>query len=142
MHPGSGVRLERLAPLVAACLLLVGSISTVYVTSFQERQSTTSIEVNGVAVSIDHLFATYQEQTLETSIGETRTGIAFVDLAREAGIADPASHTYRIIAADGYTKEVPGTYMQSSIITTEKRIIFAELPQQYWVRDIVEIKVM
>jgi len=142
MCPRRGVRLERLVPLVAACLLLLGTLSTIYVTSFQGRESTAYIEVNGVAVSIDRLYAAYGEQSLETSIGETHAGIAFTDLAGEAGIADPAAHVYRIIASDGYSKEVAWKYVQSSIITREKRIIFAELPQQYWVRDIVEIKVI
>ncbi|HDS59293.1 MAG TPA: hypothetical protein ENN54_03245 [Thermoplasmatales archaeon] len=142
MCPRRGVRLERLVPLVAACLLLLGTLSTIYVKSFQEQESTEFISLNGTAVSIDHLYATYSEQSLETSADETHTGIPFASLTQEAGIQDPAAHIYRIIAADGYTKEVEWKYLQNSVLTSDKRIIFAQLPKQYWVRDIVEIKVI
>jgi hypothetical protein len=127
---------------VAVCLLFVGTFSTIYVKSFIEQESTEFIEINNILLSIDYLFTNYQQQILETTVDETHTGIAFSDVAHEAGIENPQVHTYRIIAADGYTKEVSWNDLQNSILTEGKRIIFAQLPKQYWVRDTVEIKVI
>lgn len=142
MHRRSGLKWENVIPLVAACLLIGGTLSTIYVKSFQEQESTEFVTINDTAVSINELFAKYQEQSLETMVDEIHTGIPFASLAQEAGIQNPAAFAYRIIAADGYTKEVIWKYLQNSVLTTDKRIIFAQLPKQYWVRDIVEIKVI
>ncbi|MEA3559786.1 MAG: hypothetical protein U9R75_11085, partial [Candidatus Thermoplasmatota archaeon] len=69
-------------------------------------------------------------------------------LILDAGVENPGSHDYRIIAADGYLKTVDWNDMRTGIITLEgnedhdKMVIFREKAQAYWLYDVVEIRVV
>ena len=60
----------------------------------------------------------------------------------DTGLANPGTHEYKIIAADGYLKTVSWDDMQNGIILESKESYFSELPKQFNVRDVVEIEVV
>jgi hypothetical protein len=116
-------------------------MATIYVNSYQEKATTDTISVGGTNIRITTLFKEYEEQLLKTSVGETHIGIPVSQILDYAGVITPIENQYVLIAADGYSKEMRYDYIKKSLLTQEGRIVFADLPKQFWVRDIVEIRV-
>lgn len=136
--------MRRVVPLIAAGLLLLGTAATIYVQSFQQQESTESITINGRDVTYDELADASQETTITGYDDERYTGIAMPDVLAYTGITEPAAHSYEFIGADGYSKQVEWKHVQDSILSNQdnKRVIFTELPRQFWVADLIEIKVI
>ncbi|MEA2054823.1 MAG: hypothetical protein U9O96_06965 [Candidatus Thermoplasmatota archaeon] len=137
------MRIERVIPVIAVLLMTMGILSTVYVHSFQEREGTDYLKINGKEFGINDLFNSCNKKDMKTSMGETHTGISLADIVNLSGVENPGEHIYTIIAADGYSKTVEWNNIKNGIFTEEeKRAIFSDLPKQFWVRNIVEIKVI
>lgn len=142
MHQANDVKLTHIIPLIAICMLLVGTLATVYVKSFHEQETMGTIDINGTDVYIATLFREYEEQELETSVDETHNGIPIPLVLSHAGIEKLSEHRYSLSAPDGYSKEVEWKFMLEAVLTEEGRIVFSNLPKQFWVRDLVKIKVI
>ncbi|MFO8133573.1 MAG: hypothetical protein R6U10_06565 [Thermoplasmatota archaeon] len=136
--------MRRIVPLAAAGLLLLGTTATIYVQSFQQQESTSSITINGVDVTYQELADSYPEEAITGYDDERYTGIALTDALAYAGVTEPAAHEYTLVGADGYSKQVEWKHVQSSILSSQdsKRVIFTELPKQFWVADLIEIEVI
>lgn len=134
---------RRIIPLIAAGLLLLGTAATIYVQSFQQQETTDSITVNGMDITYAELTDIYPEKTITGYDDERYTGITMADVLTHAGVTDPAAHDYTFAGADGYSKQVEWKHVQHSVLTDMdgKRIIFSELPKQFWVADLIEIQV-
>jgi hypothetical protein len=117
-------------------------VATIYVKSYQEKEKADIIFVGGVDVRTTTLFAKYEDQMLNTTEGETFSGVPSYRILEDANVEMPANHRYILIGSDGYKKEIGWEHIQGSVLTTEGRIVFADLPKQFWVRNIVEIKVL
>ena len=136
------VRLNYVVPLVAVSLLIIGTMATIYVKSYEEKGTAGTINVSGVDVPNSILFSLYDQQILRTSVDETHIGIPLSKVLEYAHIETPTEYRYMIIGSDGYGKEVEWEHIEKSVLTAEKRIVFADLPKQFWVRNIIEIRLI
>ena len=125
---------ERLIPIFALVILLISSISTLYV--YATTTNSDFIIVDGTEYTIDQLFFLGEDRSISEYIGT-----ALDVIIKKTGIATPESQTYTLIAADGYQKTVQWENMQNGLLTREGQSIFSDLPKAFWVKDIVEIEV-
>lgn len=121
--------------LLAIVLLAIGIGSTLYLTLFKGIEKTEGLLVGETKFSLNELF-----DTLELTIVGEYQGVALAEVINKAGIENPEEQEYTIIAGDGYQKMVEWKSIQKGIFTREKRVIFSDLPRQYWVRNVAKIE--
>jgi hypothetical protein len=133
---------QNIIPLLAMTVLIIGSISTLYVHANQTSQSTNPeiILINNQSFEIQVLFDTFSNTTIETDDGD-KTGILLSEILTSTTIDCPSCSSYIVKAADGYQQTVNWDDMQQGILTMEKRTYFPHLAHAFWVRDIVQIEV-
>ncbi len=122
--------------LLAVILLAIGIGSTLYVTLFKSSEKTEGLVVGEMEFSLNQLFGTLELVT----VGEHQ-GVALAEVINKAGIENPEEQKYTIIAEDGYKKMVEWESIQGGMLTREKRVVFSDLPKQYWIKNIVKIEV-
>ena len=132
---------EKLIPIFASIILLIGSGSLVYVHA-------THINID----SDNYIITIYNKQYAFSSlfsIAETRvfdylnyTGIALDDLIQKIGVNCPSCSNYRIIGEDGYSQTVTWENMQNGLLLINRKIVFSDLPKAFNIRDVVEIEVI
>ena len=122
--------------LLAVILLAIGIGSTLYVTLFKGSEKTEGLVVGGMEFSVDQLFGTLELVT----VGEHQ-GVALAEVINKARIENPEEQKYTIIAEDGYQKIVGWESIRGGILTREKRVVFPDLPKQYWIKNIARIEV-
>jgi len=127
---------DRLLPIFALLILLIGSVSSVYVYAIQT--TTDTLEVNGKNYTIDQLFSFVQVRTLNES---QYTGIALDDLMLKTGVVQPEEYKYILKGSDGYEKTVTWENMKNGLLTKERESIFSDLPKAFHVKDITTIEV-
>ena len=125
---------EKLIPIFALIVLLIGSLSSIYV--YATTTNSEYITINGLDYTLDQLFFIGKERTYDEF-----SGVALDDIIIKIGVANPESHEYTIIAADGYQKTVSWENMENGFITQEGTSIFSDLPKSYRIKDIVKIEV-
>jgi len=138
---------EKLIPILAILVLIVGSSSSIYVYATQNKttnihndSSNRIIIIGENEIQISYALENIEEITIETDDGE-KTGIPIDELMVLSGIDCPSCHKYTIIAEDNYQKTVNWENMQEGILTKESRVYFPELAHAFWVRDVTEIEV-
>jgi hypothetical protein len=120
----------------ALSILLLGSITTLYVT--QTQAATTTITINNQTYTIDQLFS---QTTPRTFTDQNATGIALDALITNAGITNPETHQYIIIGADGYQKTVTWDNLQHGLLTRQRQVVFSDLAKAFNVKNLVKIEV-
>lgn len=133
---------EKIIPLFAMTVLLIGIFSTLYVHATNSLIGTTGnyITLNNVQYRTTDLFETFTPLTIQTDDGE-KTGIPLEEIIIFAGVSCPSCHTYYIIAADEYQQTVTWETMQTGIFTKDQRVYFPGLAHSFWVRNVIEIEV-
>lgn len=138
---------EKLIPILAILVLIIGSSSSLYVYATQNETSNInsdnfdrSIIIGENEILISYAFENIEEITIETDDGE-KTGIPTDELIVLSGIECPSCHKYTIKAEDNYQKTVNWENMQNGILTKESRVYFPDLAHAFWVRDVIEIEV-
>ena len=126
---------EKLLPIVALMIVLIGAGSTAYV--YATTVDTEFINVNNQEYTIDQLLFIGKERTLETF-----SGVALDDLMIKIGVPNPVEHEYTITAADSYQKTVTWENMKNGLLTKDRVSIFSDLPKSFRVRDVVKIEVI
>ena len=129
---------EKLIPIMAMIVLLVGISSTIYVHASIINKET--ITIKGEEYTFDQLSLMSKTRTINTDEGE-KTGIALDDLIINAGIGCPSCHKYTFKAKDGYQQTIDWEHMKKGILSKESRIFFPDTAHALWVRDIIEIEV-
>ena len=129
---------EKLIPVLALLILIIGSVSSVYV--YATTTTSPQITINNTSYTIDQLFLLGKQKTLQIN-DETFTGVALNDLIINIGIPQPKNHQYTIIGADGYQKTVTWENLQNGVLTKERISIFSDLPKAFRVKDITSIEV-
>ncbi len=135
-------RKQNIIPFLAMIILIIGSISTLYVHANQSSQSENLeiIIINNHSFEIQTLFEMFSNTTIETDDGE-KTGILLSEILLSTDIDCPSCSSYIIKASDGYQQTVNWDDIQQGILTMEKRSYFPHLAHAFWVRDIVQIEV-
>ncbi len=127
---------DRLLPIFALLILLIGSVSSIYV--YATQATTETLFVNGQHYTEDQLFSLTQPRSFNES---QYSGIALDDLMLKTGVSHPEQHTYTLRGADGYEKTVTWQNMKNGLLTKNRESIFSDLPKAFRVKDIVIIEV-
>jgi hypothetical protein len=125
---------DRLIPIFALFILLIGSVSSIYV--YATQVTTNTLLVNGQHYTIDQLFTLAKPRMVNDS-----TGIALDDLMLKTGVSEPEQHRYTLKGSDGYEKTVIWENMKNGLLTKESESIFSDLPKAFHVKDIITIEV-
>ena len=128
---------EKLIPLCALVVLLVGAGSTVYV--YATQTDTDVITIADQQYTIDQIFFVAEPRVFASL---NFSGVALDDLVVKAGVSCPACHSYTILASDGYQKTVTWENVQNGLLTNERMVVFPDLPKAFWVKDVIEIEVV
>lgn len=137
---------EKLIPILAMVVLLIGIISTIYVNANenQERSSDKIIMINGNIYSFIELSSVFQNITINTDDGE-KTGLPLEKIISFAGVNCPTCKKYTFKANDNYQQTVLWKDVKTGILTYEKnhkaRVYFPNLAQTFWVYKLIEIEV-
>ena len=129
---------EKLIPIFAFIVILIGSLSSIYVYATQINSE--YIDINSQEYTIDQLFFMGKQKTIESN-SELFSGISLDDLMLKTGVSNPENHEYTIIASDGYQKTVKWENMKNGILTEEGQSIFSDLAKAFRIKDIVKIEV-
>jgi hypothetical protein len=132
---------EKLIPICAILVLVIGSIATVYVYAYSIDNTTNKydIKINDIEFTIEYLFLNVQPRIFNSI---NVIGIALDDLIINLDIDYPKYYSYKIIGQDGYSQTVTWENMQNGLLTYEKRVFFLDLPKAFNVRDVVKIEVL
>jgi hypothetical protein len=129
---------EKLIPILAMSVLLIGISSAIYVQATQVDKDT--ISINGHEYTIDQLFSMGAMRTIKTDEGE-KMGLALDDLMSKVGLGCLSCHSYVIKAKDRYQQTISWDIMQTGILTDYSRVYFPDTAHTFWIRDVVEIEV-
>ena len=131
---------EKLIPIFAMVVLLIGIFSSVYV--YATQVNTDTITINGETYTIEQIFFIAESRTVITPEGKNFSGAALDDLITKIGINCPSCHEYNIIAFDNYAKKVTWENMQHGLITKDREVAFSDLPKSFNVEKVVKIEVI
>ncbi|MFH1100633.1 MAG: hypothetical protein V1726_01155 [Methanobacteriota archaeon] len=129
---------EKLLPLLALLVLLLGSVSSVYV--YATTTTSTSLTINGTRYTLDQIFYIGKQTTIKVD-DTVFVGVALDDLMQKSGVLSPQNHEYVIIGVDGYQKTVKWENMMHGVLTNEGQTVFSDLPKAFRVKDVVSIEV-
>jgi len=129
---------EKLLPVFAIAVLLIGCFSALYVHAIEVNSKT--IKINDQEYTISQIFGLADTRTIITDEGE-KTGVALDDLILKTGSKCYSCSTYTFKAKDGYQQTVTWDYLKKGVLTDENRIYFSDTAHSFWVRDLVEIEV-
>jgi len=129
---------EKIIPIFALLILLIGSMSALYV--YATTTNATTLTINGASYTINQLFSMGKQKSFEAD-GKIYTGVALDDLIIKTGVRNSESHTYTFIGNDGFQKTVKWDNMKNGLLTKEGQSIFSDLPKAFRVKNIVAIEV-
>lgn len=129
---------EKIIPIIAISLLLVGTSSAIYVNETQIDKVT--IAIDGIDYTIDQIFAIGTIKTINTDDGK-KTGIALDDLMYKVNINCPDCSSYTIKGSDNYQQTVDWDILKTGVLTDYREVFFPDTAHYLWVKNIVEIEV-
>jgi len=129
---------EKIIPVFAMILLLIGIFSAIYVHANQINKDT--ININGDEYTINQIFSIAKTKTIETDKGE-KTGASLEDLMSKVGVSCSSCSKYTFKAKDGYQQTVDYKTLKTGILTENKRVYFPNTAHALWVQDVIEIEV-
>lgn len=132
---------ERLVPIFAILILVIGFFSSLYVYAFDDNDKILGekIAVNDVSFNVISLFENGESRNFEEL---NESGVALDYIIIVSGVTCPSCNSYRIIGVDGYSQTVTWENMQNGLLTLDKRVIFPDLPKAFNIRDVVKIEVV
>jgi len=129
---------QKIIPVLAMTLLIIGIISALYVNAIQISKD--SITIKDQEYTYDDLFLLSGEKTIQTVDGPV-TGISLKNIIKSIGVTCTSCSEYTIKAADGYEKTVEWNVLKTGVLSKENRVYFPDTPKALWVREVVEIEV-
>ncbi|MDH7518008.1 MAG: hypothetical protein QHH19_06680 [Candidatus Thermoplasmatota archaeon] len=137
---------EKLIPIIAIILLLIGITSSIYVYATNASVSSyiteKSIIVNNQRFTIEQIFSDFKIHNIATPDGGNFSGVALDELITETGIDCPLCHNYKIIGADNYEKTVTWENMQHGVLTEDGTVAFSDLTKAFRVKYVIKIEVI
>lgn len=131
---------EKLIPLFALIILVIGATATAYVYAIQI--DTKSVTINDQKYTIDQIFFIAKSCTIETFDGKNYSGVALDDLIIKVGVRCPTCHEYTLVGADNYQKTVSWEDMQNGLLTLDRMVAFSNLPKAFRIKNVVKIEVI
>jgi len=135
-NKGKAEEKQRFIIFLAIILVAIGVVSTLYLTLFRGSEKAEGLFIGETEFSLNELF-----DTLDLIVVEEYQGVSLAELINKAEIQNPEEKKYTVAAEDGYQKTVEWKSMQEGVLTREKRVIFPDLPKQYWMKNIAKIEV-
>ena len=129
---------DKLIPIFAMIVLLIGISSALYVHATQVNKDT--ITFNGEEYTIDEIFILSETITIDTDDGE-KTGASLDDFVKKTSNKCASCSMYTIKAGDGYQKTIEYDILKTGIITKNRRVFFPDTAHALWVSDVIEIEV-
>ena len=129
---------EKLIPIFAMIVLLIGTFSVIYVHASQIDKNT--ITINDQEYTIDQIFSVTESKTIETDEG-IKSGVSLADLISKVGISCTSCSKYTFKAKDGYQQTVDFEILKTGILTDYSRVYFPNTAHALWVSDVIEIEV-
>ncbi len=129
---------EKLLPVFAIAVLIIGCFFSLYVNAIEGDSKT--IKINNEEYTISQIFNLAYTRTIITDDGE-KTGVALDDLIINTAGKCSSCNVYTFKSKDGYQQTVPWDYLQKGVLTEDNRIYFSDTAHSFWVKDIVEIEV-
>jgi len=131
---------EKIIPVLALIILIIGASSTFYVYATEENTvvNADTIVINNVPCNIEQIFTMAEPRVFDSL---NYSGVALDDLVVKLGVECPECHTYTITGEGDYQKTVKWENMQNGLLTKEKMVVFTDLPKAFRVRGIIEIEV-
>jgi len=136
---------DRLFPILAISVLLIGIVSSLYVTALSNEQNIKEeiIKINGFNFDKNDFFKDISEKTISTDRGE-KTGYALDEMIIKSGVTctDCHKYTFKAVLPDPYQQTVDWEDIKTGIFSLNRDIVyFPNLPHSFWVYNIVEIEV-
>jgi len=135
-NKGKAEEKQRFIIFLAIILVAIGVVSTLYLTLFRGSEKAEGLFIGETEFSLNELF-----DTLDLIVVEEYQGVSLVELINKAEIQNPEEKKYTVAAEDGYQKTVEWKSIQEGVLTREKRVVFPDLPKQYWMKNIARIEV-
>lgn len=132
---------ERIIPIIAICVLLIGSFTSIYVYALNSNNTANNdfITINDEEYSLEYLFSSSIIRNLDSV---NASGIALDNIITSINVNCPSCNSYKIIGKDGYSQTVTWENMQNGVLTSELKVVFSDLPKAFNVKDVVEIEVI
>ena len=132
---------ERIIPIIAICVLLTGSFTSIYVYALNLNNTANNdfITINYEEYSLEYLFSSSIIRNLDSV---NASGIALDNIITSINVNCPSCNSYKIIGKDGYSQTVTWENMQNGVLTSELKVVFSDLPKAFNVKDVVEIEVI
>jgi len=127
---------DRVLPFFALLVLLIGSVSSLYVYAVQTNTET--ITINGQPFTIAQINTLVKPRVFPTL---NYSGAALDDLMVKAGVVHPEQHSYILIGSDRYQKTVTWENMKNGLLTQDRQSVFSDLPKAFRVKDVTSIEV-
>lgn len=101
------------------------------------------IVINGLDYDWEAIFTDFETEPF-TANDVAYEGVSLEDIILDAGVEDPANHSYRLTGIDGYQKDITEwDDMRSGYLTIEDhRARFPGMTQSFWVADLATIEVI
>jgi hypothetical protein len=132
---------ERIIPIIAICVLLIGSFTSIYVYALNSNNNANNdfITINDEEYLLEYLFSSIIIRNLDSV---NASGIALDNIITSINVDCPSCNSYKIIGKDGYSQTVTWENMQNGVLTSELKVVFSDLPKAFNVKDVVEIEVI
>jgi len=132
---------KELQALVLLLILLTATIALAACLDDDPDEEEPAIIIDGKVYDLEKLFDTFSTRTIMGSNEVEYTGIPLSDLINDTGLVSQENHQYRIIAGDGYAKNVTWVDLYHGVLVEKDTMTaFTHLPGKYRVREVVEIK--
>ena len=129
---------QKVIPVLAMALLLIGVTAALYVNATQINKDT--ITINGQEYSYDDFLLIGGKKTIETVEGEV-TGAGLENFMKSIGLSCASCSKFTIKGSDGYEKTVDWDVLKTGILNEKNRVFFPDTPKALWVSNVVEIEV-
>ncbi len=136
---------DRLFPILAMIVLLVGISSSIYVSGITNEQKIDdeTIIINDVEYSKSEFLSSIEQITISTDSGE-KTGYPLDQMIIKSGVNCHECHkyTFKAVEPDPYQQTVQWTDIKTGVFSLDKnRVYFPDLTHSFWVYNVVEIEV-
>ncbi len=131
---------EKIIPIFAMIVLLIGIFSSVYV--YATQVNTDTIEIADETYTIDQILLITKSRTIQTPDRVNFSGAALDDLITKTDVDCPSCHKYKITGSDNYEKTVTWENMQHGVLTEDGTAAFSDLAKAFRVKNVVKIEVV